>query len=46
MIFYGANVFTKEGMLIQKYVDKRLIDKLEDEDEVIDVDDKERKEQE
>ena len=33
-------------MLIQKYVDKRLIDKLEDEDEVIDVDDKERKEQE
>ena len=46
LIFYGANVFTKEGMLIQKYVDKRLIDKLEDEDEVIDVDDKERKEQE
>lgn len=45
LIFYGANVFTKEGMLIQKYVDKRLIDKLEDENEVTDEDDMKRKEQ-
>lgn len=31
MIFYGVNVFTKEGLVIQKYVDKRIVDEYEEE---------------
>ena len=36
LIFYGANVFTKEGIWVQKYVDKRIIDRLEEENEIED----------
>lgn len=56
LIFYGFNVFTKEGLYIQKYVDKRIIDKLNgvESEEVNDLNDEdyddddviERKEQE
>ena len=31
LIFYGANTFTREGLFIPKYVDKRILDKYEDE---------------
>lgn len=48
LIFYGTNTFTKQGLYIQKFVDKRVIDRLydeqlaeEEEEDVI-----ERKEQE
>ena len=43
LIFYGANVFTDEGLVIQKYVDKRLVEKYEEE---LEEEEKERKEQE
>ena len=46
LMFYGANVFTKEGIWVQKYVDKKIIDKLEDENELNNLDsEEERKEQ-
>ena len=41
MIFYGANVFTKEGLAIQKFVDKRIVEEYEEELE----EESERKEQ-
>ena len=40
LIFYGVNVFTKEGFWIQKYVDKRIVEQLDEINEI------ERKEQE
>ena len=43
LIFYGFNVFTQEGLVIQKYVDKRLVEKYEDE---LEEEENERKEQE
>ena len=45
LIFYGGNLFTAEGIWVQKYVDKRLIDRLEEENAESDLDDEERKEQ-
>jgi len=42
MIFYGANVFTKDGLFIQKYVDKRIVDEYEEE---LEEEESERKEQ-
>lgn len=43
LIFYGANTFTKEGLVIQKYVDKRIVDELEAE---LEEEENERKEEE
>ena len=42
LIFYGANVFTKDGLFIQKYVDKRIVDEYEEE---LEEEESERKEQ-
>lgn len=33
LIFFGVNIFTKEGMVIQKYVDKSIVEKFEEEQE-------------
>lgn len=34
LFFYGVNLFTKEGLMVQKYVDKRIIEQLESENEI------------
>ena len=46
LIFYGTNTFTQKGLYIQKFVDKRLLEKLDDELSEEEEDVIERKEQE